>query len=227
MNIKTIASSSKGCCYVIESGGEQLLIECGIPLRKIREALNFDLSRVVGCLVSHEHKDHCGALSDLTSHTGASGFGPFFGNPFCGHVPVKPFEPFWCGEFYIKPVILQHDVECFGYVIKSGDDILFYATDTGEVNYNIAGLTHLMIEANYSMEKLLESPLHESVIARVSENHLSIDAAMEFALAHKKTLKEVHLLHLSDTHSDEAQFKRATQELLGVPVYIAKKGVYA
>jgi phosphoribosyl 1,2-cyclic phosphodiesterase len=224
MKIKTIASSSEGCCYVVESGGEQLLIECGIPLKKIREALNFDLSRVVGCLVSHEHMDHCLAINDIEKYFSFTLCAPLdLANQSLTCRIARECELIHCGNFIIKPVALQHDVECFGYVIKCGEDILFYATDTGEVNCNIPGLTHLMIEANYSMDKLLESFAHESVIARVSENHLSIDAAMEFALAHKKTLKEVHLLHLSDAHSDEEQFKRAAQELLGIPVYVAQK----
>ena len=225
MKIKTIASSSSGCCYLIESQGEQLLIECGIPLKKIRESLDFDLSRVVGCLVSHEHKDHCRSLAGITIHTNITSYAPdsFSGVVLCRCGGLSAGEVFACDHFRIKAISLKHDVECFGYVIKSGKDILFYATDTSEVNYTIKGLTHLMIEANYSFEKLSKSTADKSVIARVSENHLSIDAAIEFAERHKDTLREVHLLHLSDAHSDERQFKRMAQEALGVPVYVAKK----
>lgn len=222
MDIKTIASSSSGCCYLIESGGEQLLIECGISLKKIREALDFDLSRVVGCLVSHEHKDHCSGLPAIEAFLPIPIYGPdIFG---AHHNTVTPEHVFRCGsKFTAKPLLLEHDVECFGYVVKAGGDLLFYATDTGEINYTIPGLTHLMIEANYSFNNLLESSLGECAAARISENHLGLAGALHFAERHKETLKEVHLLHLSDRHSDEKEFKRLAQEALGIPVYIAQK----
>lgn len=224
MNIKTIASSSSGCCYLIEAGGEQLLIECGISLKKIREALDFDLSSVVGCLVSHEHKDHCVALAAIEASLPISTYGPHISGSH--HNTAIPEHVFHCGsKFTVKPLLLEHDVECFGYIVKAGGDLLFYATDTGEINYTIPGLTHLMIEANYSFEKLLKSPPDGSAAARVSENHLSIAGAIYFAERHKEKLKEVHLLHLSDRHSDEERFKRMAQEALGIPVYVAQKGL--
>ena len=232
MNIKTIASSSAGCCYLIESGADKLLIECGISLKKIREALNFDLSKVVGCLISHEHKDHCKSVEDIYHKTSIPLYGPIgLTNHFdiFGLKLVKHDKNFWCGDhFLVKPVFLPHDVECYGYLIIKyhpgrSREMLFYATDTGGVNYTMTGLTHLMIEANHSVEALFESSLNKSVVGRIADNHLSIDKALEFALRHKDTLKEVHLMHLSDTHGDEKLFRRMAQEALGVPIYIAGK----
>jgi phosphoribosyl 1,2-cyclic phosphodiesterase len=223
MDIKTIASSSAGCCYVVESNGEQLLIECGVSLKKIREALNFDLSRVVGCLVSHKHNDHSKSWVEIAHNTAIPLHVPSRlaqeGTRMVDNKTVASYG----FEFKIMPVSLEHDVECYGFIVKSRDDILFYATDTGSVNYTIKGLTHLMIEANYSFDILLGSGSHDSVRARVSENHLSIDQAIEFAARHKDTLKEVHLLHLSDAHSNEEQFLEMAQKTLGVPVYVANK----
>ncbi len=234
IKIETIASSSAGCCYLIESGGEQLLIECGISLNKIREALNFDLSRVVGCLVSHEHKDHCKAAEDVYHKTPIQLYGPM---GLTNHFDIFGLRlaqhdlQFSCGtQFFIKPILLPHDVECYGYLIAthSGEpdysrEMLFYATDTGGINYTFPGLTHLMIETNHSMEALFKSDLNKSVVARIAENHLSIDNALGFASRHKDTLEEVHLMHLSDKHGDEELFKTMAQEALGVPIYIAGK----
>ena len=229
MIIETIASSSAGCCYLIKSEGEQLLIECGISLKKIREALNFDLSRVVGCLISHEHKDHCKAIQDLSKKTIIELHAPdrVFDGVYRGGVArTIPRMKFTCGEkFLVTAVSLTHDTECFGYIIQSSNDILFYATDTCEVNYTIKGLTHLMIEANYSLDDLFISNMHKTVVARVFENHLSIADALVFAKRHQETLKEVHLIHLSDAHSNEELFKHLAEESLGVPIYISPKGV--
>lgn len=227
MQIKVIASSSAGCCYLIESGDEQILIECGISLSKIREALNFDLSKVVVCLVSHEHKDHCKSAQDVHDKTpitliGGMGLTNHF--DLFGLKVATDKRTFFCGnEFSIRAVLLPHDVECFGYIVKAGESLLFYATDTGAVDIQIPGLTHLMIETNHSVQALFDSPLDKSLVSRISENHLSIDKALDFAVRHKDTLKEVHLMHLSDVHGDEKEFKRLAQEALGLPVYIAKK----
>lgn len=55
MVLKVLASSSKGNCYILESSGKKLLLECGINIKDIKRGLNFDFREVVGCLVSHEH----------------------------------------------------------------------------------------------------------------------------------------------------------------------------
>jgi len=59
MEFKSIVSSSRGNCYVLTSkGAVPLLLEAGIPIKKIREALrNFgiSLSDLGGALISHEH----------------------------------------------------------------------------------------------------------------------------------------------------------------------------
>lgn len=55
MEVKTIASSSSGNCYIIVSGESFLLVECGISIKKIKKAVGFSISSAVGCLVSHGH----------------------------------------------------------------------------------------------------------------------------------------------------------------------------
>jgi len=55
LNIMIIASSSAGNCYRVSDGNEQIMIECGIRFKRIRESFDFRLSQVAGCLISHEH----------------------------------------------------------------------------------------------------------------------------------------------------------------------------
>ena len=224
IKIITIASSSEGNCYVIESGDEQLMIECGVSLNRVRESLGFDLSKIVGCLVSHEHADHCGHIGELSMFLNIPVFGPDIA-VFPNFRPVDDTFKIQCGdEFFIKPIRLDHGkTECLGYIVKYGSELLLYATDTGSCDYTVPGLTHLMIEANHSLDKLLASGAARSHRSHAADNHLSIDAAVEVAKRHKKTLREIHLIHLSDAHSDEEEFKRRMREATGVPVYVAKK----
>lgn len=56
MKMKCLGSSSGGNCYLLQSNsGETLIVECGVNIKEIKKALNFNMRNVVGCLVSHEH----------------------------------------------------------------------------------------------------------------------------------------------------------------------------
>jgi phosphoribosyl 1,2-cyclic phosphodiesterase len=225
MNIKSIASSSKGCAYLIESNGYQLLIECGIPLKRIRQALNHDLSKVVGCLVSHSHGDHAQYLPKLETETSI----PIYCTDgtrkrFCLQTceTINHMERFKTGgKFVVYPIELKHDVQCFGFLIVGGyGEKLFYATDTSQVNFTFKGLSHLMIEANHSFESMIESERNSAALSRACQFHLDIDQVLEFVSRHTE-LEEIHLIHLSAEHADARQYKERVARVAGVPVYVA------
>ena len=56
--IKVVATGSRGNFYIVETKDEILLLECGIQIKDIKKSLNFDLSKVKGCLLTHSHNDH-------------------------------------------------------------------------------------------------------------------------------------------------------------------------
>lgn len=226
IEIKTIASSSAGCCYIIDSGGHQLILECGVSMSKLRKALDYDFTRVVACFTSHEHGDHSKTLPSLELEACI----PIYctegtKNQFdiSRYTIIESNKFYKPNEFYtVYPVELSHDVECFGFLILCGKEVLFFATDTRIVPMHvIPGLTHLMIEANHSFESMVESEHFH--VKRAFENHLDIDSVVEFCKLQQKTLKEVHLIHLSDSHADAEKFKKQVASTVGVPVYIAKK----
>src|SRR5689334_18059148 len=67
MNLKIINSGSSGNCYILESDTTALIIECGVPMKEIMQGLDFNLNKVAGVLVSHEHKDHCKSVKDIVA----------------------------------------------------------------------------------------------------------------------------------------------------------------
>ena len=68
MQFIAINSNSNGNAYILQSStGEALIVECGVRFEKIKEALGFNLSAVSGCLVTHEHQDHCKAVKEVQS----------------------------------------------------------------------------------------------------------------------------------------------------------------
>ncbi|MTW85602.1 MBL fold metallo-hydrolase [Virgibacillus dakarensis] len=232
INIKTLASGSKGNCYHITDGSTPLLLECGIPFKSIRQALNFKTSNLAGVLVTHEHKDHCAGLKDVT-RAGINCYmssGTVEATGYIHHriKTVQAKQQFEIGTWRILPFDVQHDVsEPYGFLLqnKVGEKLLF-ATDTYYIRYRFPRLTHLLIECNYSMailnENIASGRVHKGMKKRLIRSHFSLENVKEFLKANDlSNVQEIHLLHLSDSNSDEASFKREIQELTGKVVYIA------
>ncbi len=232
MKIKALASSSKGNCYWISDGNTAVLLECGLPLLEIQRALGFQLSKVAGCLVSHEHGDHAKAIRhvakvgvDIFASSGTIAAVGLEGHRL--HV-IRAREQFRLGTWTVLPFDTVHDAtEPLGFLLasKSGEKLLF-ATDTAYIRYRFTNLTHLMIEANYHLPILKAAIaaglVDESVRRRILHSHMSLTTALEFLQANDLSkLQAIWLMHLSDFNSDAEMFKRAVQEVTGKPVYVA------
>lgn len=67
-----LASSSHGNAYVVSDGHTSILLECGIPFRKLQKALGFRMGDIMACFVSHEHKDHAHSIKTYDALCSAS-----------------------------------------------------------------------------------------------------------------------------------------------------------
>lgn len=232
MDITVIASSSTGNCYKVSDGITTLLIECGIPLKKIKEALDYSLSDIDGCLISHEHMDHAKAAKDLIKagvDVYASG-GTIEALGLEGHRvhPIKGKLGYRIGSFGITPFDVQHDAqEPLGFQIVSFEtkEKLVFITDTYYVKYKFSNMAYLMIECNYDQDvldkRVKDGTLDPSLRNRIRKAHMSLQQVKEMLVANDlSNLKAVYLLHLSDGNSDEEKMKKEVQELTGVPVYV-------
>jgi len=112
-------------------------------------------------------------------------------------------------------------------VISNEDNKLLYATDTKYIKYQIPGLTHIMLEANheyeYMMQNVEDGVLHQSLANRIMDSHMSLETAIKYlSKIDKSKLKEIMLIHLSDTNSRKNYFKEKIQGATGVLVTVAK-----
>ena len=230
-----MASGSKGNCYRVSDGHTSLLIECGLPMRKIQEGLNFGLSEIEGVLVSHEHMDHARAAGDLMER----GLGVYMSQGTAealglkGHRvrPITAGQQFEVGTLNILPFETEHDAaEPLGFLLQSrltGEKLL-YATDTYYIRYWFTGLTHIMIECNY-IPDILDANVEAAIVPRslrdrLVESHFSLDNLKEFFKANDLgQVKGIWLIHMSETNCDPARAKREIQEMTGLPVYIAQE----
>ena len=234
MKIKTIGSGSSGNCYLIDDGQTQLLLECGLPIKKIKAGCDYDFSRVSGCLVTHEHGDHAKAANDLmragvdvwmTEGTArAAGADVYRLKLFKRIRPNDCYFTETIGTFTILAFPVHHDAaEPVGYLIHSGatDEKLLYVTDTQYIDYRFRGLTHVMVEANFSSETLAD-PDNDPRRRRLRRTHMSLENCIELLKANDLSqIQEIWLIHLSQSNGEPEVFRRRVEEATGVPVHVA------
>lgn len=232
MDIKIIASGSAGNCYKVSNKDTTLLIECGIPYKKIQQALNFKTTDIDGVLVSHEHMDHAKACKDLIK-AGVNLYmtkGTKEALKLDGH-RVKSFKNFGdsyfdvdIGSFIIKPFKTIHDAkEPVGFVIYDSltNEELVFITDTQYSIYSFSP-DYFMMEVNYVREAINKNDsLHPDLRARIKENHMSLETAINLLeKSDLSRLKKIYVMHLSDANSDAKVIKERLQKLTGVAIEI-------
>lgn len=237
IQIRPIASGSSGNCYFVSDTQTRLLLDCGIPVKRIQKVLwdwGYGLAGIDGCLITHEHGDHVKSAQkladmgvDVYASTGtieAAGLHGHrihsIGNAFGEAAPAVKI-----GGTVVYGFDVEHDArQPFGFYIKTGRDVLVYVTDTAYIKYRLKRVTHLMIETNYDpdiIEANVESGrIDQARAIRTIGSHMSIDTVL---LTLKKMdmarLKQVWLLHLSNDNA-AGDFKRRVQEVAGCEVYV-------
>lgn len=231
MKLKVLNSGSKGNCYLLSDDKEVLIIEPGISFKEIKIGLDFNLSKVVGALCSHAHLDHSKAIKDFVKNgiDVYSSQETFVSHQIIGRRTniIESEKQFKIGGFTILPLEAKHDIHCLSFLIQHEDiGKLFFITDSYYCLYKFNGLNHILIEANYS-EKILErNNINETIKERLLKSHFSLENAKKFVKANDNPkLKNIVLLHLSDSNSNAKEFKGVMEELTHKRVEIADKGL--
>ena len=231
MNFKTIASGSKGNCYLLETDEGSLLIEAGIPINKIKKALNYDFSNIQGCFCTHEHGDHSKAIKDIADLGidiyASKGTLKALGYTSHRFVSVEHGKAVNIGKFQVLPFDVEHDaLEPIGFLIKQEHKRLLFATDTYYLKYKFNNLTHIAIECNYVKsvmeEGLKDGSINIKRVARTMKSHMSLENLIEFLKANDlNSVKELHLLHLSDDNSSIPTMLEEIKRVYKGNLYIA------
>ena len=233
IDIKVFGSGSSGNGYLIDDGRSQILIECGVKFELVKRKMKFDLSKVAGMVISHEHGDHSKEIQKVLKTTAIDIYASE-GTLNALNVPkfranvLNIGKSVQIGTWTVIPFDVVHDAaEPMGFVFENASkERLLFVTDTRLLHYKFKNITHMMVEANYSMKILIEKYSHgdlaDMLKNRIIRSHFEFENSKSFIkLNSSDKLQVVWLLHLSDSNSDEELFKREVQELTGVPVYIA------
>lgn len=242
MEVNVLASGSTGNCYLIYDGMTALLLDAGIPFKKIQIGCYYNLSKVSGCLVTHCHGDHSKAVKDLVKRCvdvwmsgkemAELGLQPDRRLHCLARVGEDDYAVFNIGTFKVLPFRTEHDTpEPVGFLVSStrtGEKLL-YVTDSYFVRYRFVGLTHIIGECNYDEETVWEkinageTPTVRA--KRLFRSHMSLENFLKFLKANDLSrLRQIYICHMSNDHSNETRIVEAVQRATGAEVYVCKEG---
>lgn len=236
MQLKVLGSSSKGNCYLlISSTGQTLALEAGVRFSEVQKAMNFDTSKLVGCLVTHEHGDHAGYANQFMNNAidivCSAGTGI---NLKKHHRLNKIFAEhvYDIGEFKVYAFDVVHDAQQpFGYLINHPEcGNLLFLTDTFYSEFTFKGLNNILIEVNYD-EKILNANIEagkipESLRKRIVTSHMSLQTAKELLAANDLSgVNNIVLIHLSDGNSHAVNFQKEIETATAKIVTVADTGL--
>lgn len=236
MQLIVINSNSSGNAYAIDSGKEILLLEAGCKMADMKRAIDYRLADVVGCVVTHEHGDHAKYATEYAKF-GVQVYGP-------KDIESKKSFPFGkfshllaertkkIGGFLVVPFENYHDVPIYGYLIRHEDcGTILFSTDSYKLGMTLRGISHFLIEANYSDELLKQNVWNGSInkaqADRIMLSHMSLEYCIDYLkdCEAQKSAKTITLCHLSERNSDPVMFRNVVQGALGIPCNIATKGL--
>lgn len=231
-NITVLATGSTGNCYTLENDEVVIMLDCGLPFKKLQKLTDFRLPNLI--LVTHEHCDHSKAVKDCLKH----------GINVCMtdgtqealklelHHRLLIMRPerevfFINKKIRIENFYIKHDSNApCGFIIEDSDDRILYLTDAGEVPPLKGQFTKMLIEANHSevdiQERLKAGTLDISQCRLITQTHLSIEKVLDFLFkSDLSKIKEIWLIHLSDRHGNGDYYKELVEVMTGKTVYIA------
>jgi len=229
-----LGSGSGGNASVVAFDGQALLIDCGLPKRRVLAGLHG--LRLKGVLITHRHSDH------LKAHASTLG-APLFVEEanWRDARRLKMVEgraehfyemPFRVGSFRVSPFALPHPGEetwnSWGFRIEAGGASIAYATDLGHVTDSVVGAMSgadvVFLESNHDVEMERDSLRPEGLVDWVlsDHGHLSNEQCAD-GLRRIKGAHTVVLGHLSRDCNTPALARKAAKKATSARLVIAEQ----
>ena len=216
MKIVVVQSGSKGNATLVIDEGRVLLIDMGVTLKTLKDALyeeNKNLMNINAMLLTHEHWDHTTGIRYLpplpiycTKET--------WDKP--NMIAVEPYEKFKVEHLEITPISTSHDVKNpLGFVIKNKQEKLVYLTDSGKIPgkslQKMKNADYYVIESNHDEDMLIATNRPWILKKRIlsEKGHLSnTQSATYMTKCVGERTKQIILAHLSEeANSPEVALK--------------------
>ena len=213
MKLTVLNSGSDGNGYLLECGGDILILECGVPVKTVKIALNFDLSKVVGIYISHEHTDHSKYRREYEM------------------LGIKMITPYdldkirvneKAGGFDLQAFRLPHgDTFSYGLLIRHSTGVTtLFMTDFEYCQYmfNACKVNHYIVECNYQPEYVDYDAINKE---HKVMGHMSLPTCKRFLVSNKnESMKNVLLIHMGKDSTNPKECVAEIKEALGGDINI-------
>ena len=234
MKLKVINSCSKGNGYALITGEEILLLECGVLAKEMLKAIDYQTSKVCGCLLSHAHGDHAKYIKGYMrygievycSDEVSNDIQTIFGEKTKSMQRMKQYK---IGDFNVIAFMVPHsETECDGFFIEHEEiGRILFITDAEYCPYNFSkmGINHAMIECNYSQDYLTKDLEN---FGHVLSGHMELETCKRFIQTiNSPNLRSLGLLHLSSGNGYPERFRDEMKALVDcdVDLWVADKNI--
>jgi phosphoribosyl 1,2-cyclic phosphodiesterase len=203
IRISILASGSSGNITLLETSQTRLLVDAGLGKRetiKRLKALSAHLESLDGIVISHEHSDHVGGISQILGlwrapvyATRATQYAMLTTLPPPAQKRLTQFETFYAGDRFqigdieVSAFSIPHDAaDPVGFCFRAAGVKVCVVTDLGYlpalVKHHLRGADGLVLESNHDLEMLKVGPYPWHIKQRVMSRtgHLSNDCVSEF-----------------------------------------------
>jgi phosphoribosyl 1,2-cyclic phosphodiesterase len=241
LRVTILASGSSGNCTLLETGRTRLLVDAGLgkkeTLRRLA-AVERQVDRLDGIVISHEHSDHIGSLAQVlgqwrttvylteATHAEVNRILPENAQKRLDRVEhIRAGHRFLVGDIEVSPISIPHDAaDPLGFTFRANGVKVAIVTDLGYlpelVKFHLRDSDCLMLESNHDLEMLKVGPYPWHVKQRVMSRtgHLSNHMVSEFladAEGFDGRARYVVLAHLSENNNNPDVARISAEEALG------------
>ena len=241
MQFTQLFSGSKGNAYVVTANnGKRLLVECGVSWPSLlQKALNYDLTGIEGCLLTHEHKDHSKAVQDVVR----AGIDVYASQGTINAIDIDIYRRVYAvsSDVHDRIMLDSFDVAFFNsshdaaepllFVIKCDNELLLFATDTSHIKQKFHyPFAVIAIECSYNepylRKRVEEKTINEQLATRLLTSHMSESNCLSYLqnFCNLDKCREIHLLHMSADNINKERVKREFEKKLFIEIKIVGDG---
>jgi phosphoribosyl 1,2-cyclic phosphodiesterase len=240
LRVSILGSGSSGNITLLETQNTRLLIDAGLGKRETLArlaAIEMDVERLDGILVTHEHNDHCIGLPQMlglwkaplyvTEQTLDALYRVLPGRlekRLRGVEKISAGQRFCVGDIEVHPFQVEHDAaDPIGFTFRAGGIKVALVTDLGKitelVKVHLRQSDCVVLESNHEPDMLKFGPYPWMVKQRVmsTRGHLSNHSVSEYlfdADGFDERARYLVLAHLSEENNNPDTASQSAIEAL-------------
>jgi phosphoribosyl 1,2-cyclic phosphodiesterase len=240
LRVSILASGSSGNITLLETQRTRLLVDCGLGKRETLArlaAIEQNVDRIDGILISHEHSDHCNGLPQMlglwkaplyvtegTMEALHRALPERLGKRLRGVETIQAGQHFAIGDIEVHAFQIPHDAaDPIGFTFRTNGTKMALVTDLGYmpelVKVHLREADCLLLESNHDLDMLKVGPYPWVVKQRVLSRtgHLSNHAVSEYLCdpeGFDARARYLVLAHLSEENNNPNLARLSAEEAL-------------